>query len=206
MHTTLWTMCQTCCVGHMRQEMHRPNPSWRHRGLVRFQNEQIGRSTKVAVLLSFHSVLRLSDLLVCTRKLYTGVLTDTMLVHRPVAYICTNTVSATELPSIRTPERLSPSNQSTLLPSFSSLQRSADRDDSSKTAPETVSKPVSPTCRGCVDKKSAIDDIALAVTGLDETVQMYGRRYRDHVCRLTQKIQATSDDFCRDQNAHETAH
>jgi len=107
-----------------------------------------------------------------------------MLDRRLVACIRTNIVRATDLPSIRTPDRVSPSNQSTLLPSFSSLQRSANYGDGSKTVPEIVSKPNSPVCRGCVERGSAIDNIALAVTGLDETVQTYGPRYRDHVCHL----------------------
>jgi hypothetical protein len=112
-----------------------------------------------------------------------------MLDHQLVVCIDTNIVRATDLPSIRTPDRVSPSNQSTLLPSFSSLQRSANLDDGSKTVPESASKPASPRCRGCIDKKSAIDDIALAVTGLDDAVQTYGPRYRDHVCFLAPKCE-----------------
>jgi hypothetical protein len=110
------------------------------------------------------------------------------LTTRLAACICTNIVRATDLPSIRTPDRVLPSNQSTLLPSFSSLQRSANCGDDLKAASESASKPGSPTCRGCVDRKSAIDDIALAVTGLDETVQTYGLRYRDNVRHLNQRV------------------
>ena len=140
------------------------------------------------MLLSFRSGWRLSDPLVCIRKCQSGVATDTMLDHLLATCICTNIVGATDLPSIRTPDRVSPSNQTTLLPSFSSLQRSANFGDDSKTVPESASKPGSPSCRGCVDRKSAIDDIALAATGLDETVQTYGPRYRDHVCQLARKV------------------
>jgi hypothetical protein len=172
----------------MRQELRRPNPSWRYRGLVRFQNDWIGRSIAAAVLLSFRLALRLSDPLVCSQEVHTKMVIDIMLDQLLAACICTNIVHATDLPSIRTPDRVSPSNQSTLLPSFSSLQRSANCDDGSKTVPESASKPVSPRCRGCVDKKSAIDEIALAVTGLDETVHTYGPRYRDHVCHLARKL------------------
>jgi hypothetical protein len=140
------------------------------------------------VLQSFRSASRLSDPLVCIRKWQEEVVTEIILGHRLVAFTCTNIARTADLPSIRTPERVSPSNQSTLLPSFSSLQRSANCDDGSKTEPDSASKPASPRCRGCVDKKSAIDDIALAVTGLDETVQTYGPRYRDHVCHHARNI------------------
>jgi hypothetical protein len=47
---------------------------------------------------------------------------------------------------------------------------------------EPVIKPESPTCRGCVEKKTVIDDIALAVTSLDELISSYGPRSAMRVC------------------------
>jgi len=52
---------------------------------------------------------------------------------------------------------------------------------------EPAVRPESPTCRGCIEKKTVIDDIALAVTSLDELISSYGSRpaMRVRMCSYT---------------------
>ncbi|GAB7326316.1 hypothetical protein MBLNU13_g10288t2 [Cladosporium sp. NU13] len=81
-----------------------------------------------------------------------------------------------DFPSIGASNRLTPPAYATLLPSFASIKESADRDDRQMPALELAVRQESPTCRGCVEKKSIIDDIAHAVTSLDELISRYGSR------------------------------
>lgn len=87
------------------------------------------------------------------------------------------------LPSMSGQYRASPPMQ-TSLPPIASLQESVYRDRRQGTAPQTIIKSESPTCRGCIEKKTIIDDIALAVTSLDELINSHGFRPFKRVSHL----------------------
>jgi hypothetical protein len=99
---------------------------------------------------------------------------------------------------------LSPTHP-TLLPSFAAFQESADRDDRQKLAPEIAVKPESSTCRGCVEKKRFIDDIALAINSLDEMIHRLGSQTMKKVDLLNVQIGPVFDSCNRDLKDLETA-
>lgn len=87
------------------------------------------------------------------------------------------------LPSMSGQYRASPPIH-TSLPPIASLQESVNHDRRQEMAPQMIIKSESPTCRGCVEKKTIIDDIALAVTSLDELINSHGFRPFKRVSHL----------------------
>lgn len=66
--------------------------------------------------------------------------------------------------------------QSTFLPSFASLQHSTGRERGSTAGVEPNPALEKSSCRGCNDRTSAIEDIAFAVSGLEEVLQKHQLR------------------------------
>lgn len=71
-----------------------------------------------------------------------------------------------------TEARVSPQAQATSLPSFASLQRSTSCTEESTALPQNVNSPVKTSCRGCAERDSSIEDIAIAVSGIEEILKM----------------------------------
>lgn len=78
------------------------------------------------------------------------------------------------LPSISGQYRVSPPPHNTSLPPIASVQAPANHDRRNEAGPQTISKSESPTCRGCDEKKTVIDEIAIAVTSLDDLINSHG--------------------------------
>lgn len=78
------------------------------------------------------------------------------------------------LPSISGQYRPSPPAHNTSLPPIASVQEPLNYQGRHATAPEPIIKSESPTCRGCAEKKAVIEDIALAVTSLDDLINSHG--------------------------------
>lgn len=97
--------------------------------------------------------------------------------------VSTSRRTSSGLPSMSGQYRASPPIH-TSLPPIASLQESVNYDRRHGTAPQTIIKSESPTCRGCTEKKTIIDDIALAVTSLDELINSHGFRPFKRVSHL----------------------
>ncbi|KAM0717643.1 hypothetical protein Q7P37_007495 [Cladosporium fusiforme] len=72
-----------------------------------------------------------------------------------------------------TEARASPKVQDNSLPSFASFQRSAIGTEGSTAVPQNVPSPERISCRGCTERDSSIEDIAIAVSGIEEILKMH---------------------------------